>query len=89
MVDDFLTMPLSIVYLSANGLPDISTNVQNVNTITHINFLIMRKLKGLKLLCRWFSAGQSINALQNIISLLRFEIIGSFLHFFFKSHTAA
>lgn len=89
MVNDFLTMPLSIGYLFVNGLSNISIDVQNINTITYINFLIMRKFKGLQFLCCWFGSNHSINALQNIISLLRFKIIGNFLHFFFKSHTAA
>ena len=89
MVNDFLTMPLSIVYLFANGLSNISINVQNINAITYIYFLIMCKFKRLQFLRCWFGATHSINALQNVISLSCFKIIGNFLHFFFKSHTAA
>lgn len=89
MENDFLTMLLSIVDLFANGFSNISINIQDINAIADIYFLIMCKFKCLQFLRCWFGGCYRIYALQDVISLLCFEIIGDFLHFFFKSHTAA
>lgn len=89
MVNDFFTMPLGIVNLFTNRRPNISINVQNINAITYINFMVMCKFKGMQFLGCWFRPNYRINTLQNIVPLLCLKVIGNFLHFFFKAHTSA
>lgn len=78
MVDYFLSVKLSIFYFLANRLTNISTDIQNINTIVNLYLSIMSKLKFLQLLWCWFIATLNIDTLQNIISLLCFKIICNF-----------
>ena len=63
MVNDFLAILMGIIYLFANRLSNISINIQNINTITDIYFLIMCTFKRPQFLSCWFGINHRINAL--------------------------
>ncbi len=53
-----------------NSFPNIAINVYNINSITHVNFLVMGRRKLCKLLLCWSSCIFTVNTLQNVRACL-------------------
>ena len=63
MKNNFFSMLFGIIDFFTNRLANISIHIQDINTITNVNFLIMCLFKSLQFFHSWFTSRHSINTL--------------------------